>query len=199
MCSFVSCQLTMIILILILSCRGCKKITNYAEIDEWSHILSFPSIGIVTSQNFVSLFFLLFWCWKGLSGWLSGQIVFLEAPSSEDLAKSIKAVKRDPHFFGSGSLSPSIHYLALVDGFQNRNIGNFVKTWRMCETHEICFVYVLLLFVGLFVCCVWSLFWLFVCFSIVCLFVCLFISTVGALSRPSNGDNHPIPSIPSHL
>ena len=83
-----------------------------------------------------------------MSGWLSGQIVFLEAPSSEDLAKSIKAVKRDPHFFGSGSLSPSIHYLTLVDGFQNLNIGNYGKTWRTCETHEICFVYVLPLFVG---------------------------------------------------
>ena len=126
-------------------------------------------------SNLRSLPVFFFWCWKGLSGWLSGQIVFLEAPSSEDWAISIKAVERDPHFFGSGSLSPSIHYLALVDGFQNRNIGNYGKTWRTCETHEICFVYVLLLFVGLFVCCVWSLFWLFVCFSIVCLFVCLFV------------------------
>ena len=107
--------------------------------------------------------FSFFWCWKGLSGWLSGQIVFLEAPSSEDWATSIKAVERDPHFFGSGSLSPSIHYLTLVDGFQNLNIGNYGKTWRTCETHEICFVYVLPLFVGLFVC------W------VDCLFDCLFV------------------------
>ena len=51
------------------------------------------------------------------------------------------------------------------------------KTRRMCDSHELCFVYVLPLFMRLFVCCVWLFFCLSVAFDrLISFFDCIDIA-----------------------
>ena len=101
----------------------------------------------------------------------------------EDRAKSIKVVERllIAHFLERLWIRVIICIYSLSCFYErilrSKHWKPGEKTRRMCDSHELCFVYVLPLFMRLFVCCVWLFFCLSVAFDrLISLFDCIDIA-----------------------